>query len=131
MSTISGPAAPSKIRPAADTLFALLAGPIAWAAHLAFVYFVQSMLCAHGLAAAAVAGIPIVPAAVGMATAVFLLVAAGAALFEGDRSREDEGAGSDRGFLRRTRLWLALLSALGIAWAGVSAFALPACATLR
>lgn len=118
----------------AGTILYLLVGPITWSAHFALLYFVQSMLCAHGLAGRGVAGVGIVPAFITVATAAALTLLL-AAIFAPDAAsrlaRADSGSASDRSFRRKVMAALALLSAFGVAWAGLAAFVIPACPQLR
>jgi hypothetical protein len=121
-------------RSTAGTIVYLLAGPIVWAAHLTILYFVQSMLCAHGLAGRSVAGVGLVPVVIVSATAVGLAILLAAILAPAAASRLAHASGwsmPDRVFHRRVMVALAVLSALGIAWAGFTAFVVPACPQLR
>lgn len=120
-----------KVRPAtATTIFALLAGPIVWAAHLGVVYFAQSMLCAHDRAADSLFGVGIVPGIVVVATLGALAVL-GAATATGVRWRFGTRGSGDTTAYRMIVFGLAILSATGIVWAGVTTFFLPSCDALR
>ena len=61
-------------RSTAGTILYILIGPIVWATHFAALYFIQSMLCAHGTAEG------FVPIIIGAATLVAILPLATAPL---------------------------------------------------
>jgi hypothetical protein len=116
------------------TMILLLAGPIVWAAHLGIVYFSQSMLCAHGLAGVRIAGFGLVPLTIVAASLLALAIVAAAAAFAGwarTASLDYWWTRADAGYERRVTLVLLLLSALGILWAGATAFVVPDCPMLR
>lgn len=117
-------------RSTAGTIGYLLFGPIVWAAHLTAIYFSQSMLCAHGLSGGSLAGIGVVPAVIVAVTAACLALLIGAILVVGGRPAP-AGDGPDQALYRRTTIALAVLSAVGVAWAGVTAFVVPDCPQLR
>lgn len=121
-------------RSAFGTIIALLAGPIVWAAHLGVVYFLQSMLCAHGSAGVTVAGMGLVLAIVVLATVVALAILA-IVLLAPARVNRALGAPDWRpsamAFHTRVMIAMAWLSAFGVLWGGLAAFILPACAPLR
>ena len=118
----------------AGTILYLLLGPIIWAAHMTAIYFSQSMLCAHGLANSSVAGIDVVPGIVAAATIAALAILFAAILLPGSTARIARAAGSpiaERTFHRRIMAALAILSAVGVAWAGLAVIFVQDCPPLR
>jgi hypothetical protein len=118
----------------AGTIAYLLFGPILWSLHLTVLYFSQSMLCAHGAAGFTIAGVGIVPFVIVVATAVILVLLCAAMLAPAALGRlmsASGGAQSESSFQRRVMAALAMLSACGVAWAGLASFVLPICAQLR
>lgn len=116
-------------RSTVGTLIYLLAGPLTWGLHFTVIYGAQSTLCAVG-------GAPDRAVALVMAIATITALA----LLAGIVARPDHvaaalGAGDwappVRLFQRRVMVLLAILSAFGIAGAGLAATFLPACAALH
>jgi hypothetical protein len=118
---------------APGTIVYVLLGPIVWAIHFGAIYFFQSLMCAREIAfdtvgnldgqlmivAATVAALAIVAAFVLAPERVAVAVKAAS-------------AGSDqRAFQTRLMRLLALLSAVGIAFAGWAAILIPSCPALR
>jgi len=111
------------------TVFRLLAGPVIWALHFGAIYFMQSMLCAHGLATDRIAGVGAIPALI----VVFTLVAEAALLIAVLPSAMVLRAGSEREprFEAQVTVFLAILSAVAILWAGITWTIVPSCPALR
>jgi hypothetical protein len=101
-----------------------LAGPIIWAMHFFVIYGAHAVMCSQDISGRS-AGI-VVGAATLTALAALAVVAG--------RSKAAEVFGREgraRAFLRSTMMLLAVLSALGIVWAGSTIFFLPACVAMR
>lgn len=115
-------------RSTAGTILYILVGPILWAAHLATIYFVQSMLCARGVAVEAVPAIVLAATAVAVLLIVALLMAPRAASLS-----FRAGGWGEHIHATETRLMqgLALLSIAGIVWGGATVLIIPSCPTLR
>ena len=92
----------------------LTVAPAVWLVHFTAVYVVASIACAR------------LPAATLAATAVALVLYAGAALLEA-RRRHDAGNGT-AAFVSRTQVLLCVLAAVGTLWVAYPAFVLPPCA---
>lgn len=106
----------------------MLFGPIVWAGHLAIVYAGHAVPCAKGVASAG----RLIPYGIELATIMALaalLVAILGAAFRLNRS--GDSARSSTMFQDKVMIALALLSAIGIAWAGTSALIVEPCRTLR
>ena len=115
-------------RSSAGTIFYILIGPIVWAAHFAVLYFVQSMLCAHGTAER------FVPIIIGAATLVAILQLAAAPLLPRTTAGMFRASGWDaeaHAFHVRVMTGLAILSAAGVVWAALPALLLDSCLPLR
>ncbi|WP_137392235.1 hypothetical protein [Rhodoligotrophos defluvii] len=120
-------------RPMLGVFLFLLWGPLLWSLHLLVVYVSHAGLCALGLidqtTTFPVALAIIVLATVGAAAAVALFM-----IWPDRPYRLLVGiaptAETDRFLIRSMRV-LALLSVVGILWAGITAFILPACLQLR
>lgn len=95
-------------------LIRLVLGPIVWAAHFAFVYGAHTALCAVGPPGTAEVSVAI---AVGIATcaALLTLLLAGMA------------PGTAVPFRRNVGFLLTVLSAIAIAWLGITAIIVPVC----
>jgi hypothetical protein len=115
-------------RSSAGTIFYILIGPIVWAAHFAVLYFVQSMLCAHGTAER------LVPIIIGAATLAAILPLAAAPLLPRTTAGLFRASGWDLemcDFHARVMTGLAILSAAGVVWAAVPALIIDSCLPLR
>jgi hypothetical protein len=115
-------------------LVALCSGPIVWAAHLAIVYGAHTLLCARGYAGQMLLGVPLAPAIVVVATVAALLSLAGVMLAPRLKSappRRRADRDPPNSFEVRVMRLLALLSAIGVAWAGATAFIIAPCLALR
>lgn len=111
-------------RSTAGTILMILLGPILWSGHFAAIYMIQSMLCAHEVGVLAIQ--PII-ALLTVAAAALIAIALGApertrGLFGTDGWSEDE-----QRFHWRLMTLLSVLSAVGVAWAGLTVFFVPAC----
>ncbi len=121
-------------RSTAGTLLYMLIGPVVWSAHLGVIYFGQSMLCAHGLAGRSVAGMGIIPFLILSATLISLALLLAAVVAPAAASRFARASGwfgQDVAFYRRVMVLLAILSAVGVVWAGATTLAIPDCPQLR
>lgn len=108
------------------TLVYLSIGPILWAFHLLIVYGAQPLVC-RGDAAKS-------PMLVLVVTLAFLAASVAAMLLPGPTARLLRATVDSRSlgrFHRRVMRWLVFFSAIGIAWAGAAAIAIPACEQLR
>jgi len=110
---------------ATGAIVAMLIGPIVWALHFLAIYGGHAMLCARAAA--------IDPSAVvAVATVIAIAILVAALRFRGAAARLLRAApAAPRSFQGRAMTLLALLSMLGIAWAGATVAALPACLILR
>jgi hypothetical protein len=119
---------------ATATIVYMLLGPILWALHFTFVYGAHTLRCT-----AAVVGTPVPVGGGALAAAIVAVTVAVVALLVGTVLRPEAAAralGVDRAgdrarFAARTMVVLAVLSALGIAWAGAAPLLLESCAAVR
>jgi hypothetical protein len=110
------------------TVFYILIGPIVWAAHFSVLYFIQSMLCAHGTAERSV------PIVIGAATLVAILPLAAAPLLRHKTAglfRASGWGAESHAFHGRLMTGLAILSVAGVIWAAVPALLIDSCMPLR
>lgn len=114
--------------PFAVVTLRVLAGLLAWGAHLGVVYGIAALACARDLGDVRLLGVGLVPLAVGAAT---VLAAAAAALVLargiGDAASRGRGEGGVHAFLGAMTATLAGLSLLGILWAGTAIALVPPC----
>jgi hypothetical protein len=108
------------------TLTGLLGAPVVWAFHFAFVYGLQSILCAPGGRWLEVP-LEVVAPAIGVATFVAAAAIAGLWLLVRGRAPRSE-APAPATLARRAAGPLALLSLFGVLAAGAAAALLPPCA---
>lgn len=108
-----------RARPVTDIVLTL-AGPIAWAAHFMFLYFIQSMICAAGANRPDFAfGI-----VAWLLTAIALAgIVAGLYVLRNRTTTQNDGIV----FLQKISLALGLLSAVAICWTMFPTTMLPAC----
>lgn len=106
------------------TIVLVLAGPIIWAMHLLVTYGAHAVMCSQG---ASGRNAEVVVGAATLAALAALAVVAGRSKAAGAFARE----GHTRSFLRNAMVLLAVLSALGIGWAGSAIFFLRACQAMR
>ena len=121
-------------RYAIGTLMFLLSGPIAWAAHFAVLYGLQSPMCALDIGETPDGGNPTVTALIVLATLLLIGLPVLLAWRPQPVHRLLAGAPlSDEhvGFLIPVMRALVALSSLAMAYAGLAALLLPACAALR
>lgn len=108
----------------------MLAGLIVWAIQFTLVYGVTSTLCARGWASAQFGGVGVVPVAI-LAVTGLSLAAVLAFLLYALKLRSawqaNDGSGSDR-FMYSAAALVSGLSLISIAWTGLPALILPACA---
>lgn len=109
----------------------MLAGFLIWAAHLSVVYGVTALACARGFADMTVIGIGVVPLTISIATLVALLVTALVLVLAirdlgGLHTLPDSR--ETRRFLGFTTATVAGLALVAIAWNGLPALIVPACA---
>lgn len=107
-------------------LFGMCAGFLAWGAQFGLIYAWTGTICGRGWADVRILGFGIVPAGITVATLAALAVAA-AALIQGLRAYRRDRAEVDR-FHHAVMAWIAGLGLLAIAYNGLPAFILPACA---
>jgi len=110
-------------------LFATMVGFYAWTAQFMVVYGVTALACARGFADASLLGLSVVPLIIAAATALALAVTGvslGAA-FARRRRTAAEAPAADR-FLIHLALVIGGLSLVAIAWTGLPALLVPACA---
>lgn len=109
------------------TAFAVLFGPLVWAAHLAVLYGAHATVCAGASAAGGSAG-PIVPL-LALATAIALaLVSLPLAFPAGFASRFSVRATEGEGrFLLSLMRWLAGLSVVAVVANGIALLIVPPC----
>jgi hypothetical protein len=114
----------------AGELVNMVAGLLLWAGHLAVVYAVHALACAHGFHERTVLGFGLVPFAIAVATAIALLgclAVLGYALRDLRRTRgRDDVAESER-FLTYTSATIAGFSILAIVWVAVPALVIAPC----
>lgn len=123
-----------------DNPLVLAAAPTVWALHFTLVYVVTAIACEKRLHAAEPLGLPLLPAAVTLATLAALAVIAGLCLLAwrryrpvrgaGDLVRERDIAGSvpaRQRFLALTTLLTGLLSAVATLMVAMPAYWVPAC----
>jgi len=120
--------------PIAGAILYLLAGPIIWAAHLLLVYGPQSALCAFRVTGMAAAEPWLISALVAGVT-VLAMAAIALILWRPRRTarffRFDTASDGQRSFVISVMRLLAVLSLIGIAWAGATTLLLAPCAQLR
>lgn len=110
----------------AETL-KMTAGMLIWALHLGVVYAVVAVACARGFADERIAGVGLVPLAVGGATIV-ALAAAGLVLASALRALRQTGpAPGERRFASTMAAAVAGLALVAIAWGGLPALLVPTC----
>jgi hypothetical protein len=108
----------------------MVAGLVAWAVQFTIIYGVTSTVCARGWAEATFFGIGIVPAVILLATLAAWVVTAGVLLFSLRAHPRLETGAADRSdvFLNNATSLISGLSLVTIAWHGLPALLLPACA---
>lgn len=109
----------------------MLAGFLIWGAHFTAIYGFNAVVCARGLGADAVIGIPMV--AVGVTVLTFLAFAALAGTtylaWSGQRPLMPDGSGPElAAFVRHTTLLACAMGAVGVIWDAVPVFLVPPCA---
>ncbi len=110
-------------------LFAATAGLVAWAVQFTVIYGVTAVVCARGYGHVSLLGIGIVPLTISVAT-LLALAATGLVLAQALKDRrgmDDRTHPTDR-FLTSATVLISGLSLVTIAWHGVPALMVPACA---
>ncbi|MGY3622524.1 hypothetical protein [Bradyrhizobium sp. USDA 10063] len=103
----------------------LLVGPAVWALHLTAIYGAHALLCARGIAADTATAVIMIATGVAL---IVLMSGAGAAWLKLRRGGAETAASS---FQASVMSLLAVLSAIGIAWAGATALFVTPCVALR
>jgi hypothetical protein len=122
----------SPVASVTGTLVYLLFGPLLWAAHLTIIYGASTLICAMGEgdpAAARDVGVVIL-----VATAVALAVISFTAAYPRPARtllKVRSNSASTAAFLDRAMQTLAVLSFIGIAWAGATVVMITPCGQLR
>ena len=105
-------------------------GLIIWAAHFTVIYGFNALACARAFAGLSVAGLGVVPVVV-VALTLAALAAAGTILLVAVRDHAAGAPGDgpgEAGFLRYLTIAVAALALVAIAWNGLPALLVPACA---
>lgn len=108
----------------------MLGGLIAWAAQFTILYGATSTLCGRGWADAMLFGAGVVPATI-VATTLAALGATALVLLHSIREHKRLDAVTDSAadmFLNRATFLISAFSLVAIAWHGLPALILPACA---
>lgn len=119
-------------RPLTGKLFYLLFGPIVWAFHLAMIYAAHAMLCVRsdlldGARANSIASLIVAATAVALALLVLAMFTEIPRRHNADKS----GPAAATSFDQSVMASLALLSAIGVTWAGATALIVDSCLQLR
>jgi hypothetical protein len=119
------------VQRAASLFFHLLFGPLVWAVHLTIVYATHTIACARGSVLRAAFGVDLTQAAVAAVTVAALALLTAAVVRQRRRcaaapSTESEPLAS---FTNSVMMMLVALSAVGIAWAGLTALIVPSCSS--
>jgi hypothetical protein len=114
----------------AGELVNMVAGLLLWAGHLAVVYAVHALACAHGFDDRTVLGFALVPFTISVATALALLgclAVLGYALLDLQRTRGRDDVAESQRFLTYTSATIAGFSILAIVWVAVPALLIAPC----
>lgn len=114
--------------PASALLYPLL-GPIVWAVHLAIVYAGHAVSCAKNVSGEPRAIIPVAVALVTFVALTVLIAAVSTARFRLNRSRDR--APSSTLFRIDAMIALAILSGVGVVFAGASVLIIGPCVAAR
>jgi hypothetical protein len=111
-------------------VFIMLGGLFAWAAQFTILYGATSTICALDRAGATVLGIGIIPATIIGGTVAALAAAAAVLAHALRRHRALQAADASAAdvFMSQAAILISAFSLAAIAWHGLPAFILPACA---